>query len=240
MGDIADWHLEQMYMTDEFFEEEDDYMATKSFTGELVRLNSREVNGRTGPIKAWSGKVQKPDGEEYDEWVGFGFKKPPCNQGDSVVILAKKENGFWKAVDVEVTKEATAAGDEDETASESSASGSSRAANSSARPVSSSKSSSKNSQEIHYQNSRTAAIQLADLLIRSKAAPISSADTKVGVAKRFEEVTALVNKLTVTLYHDLETFRLVKDIEDAYEAPAKADAEFDGDDGAEEGDGQDD
>lgn len=210
-------------------------MALKTFTGELSFLLKKKIDGRNGPITAYSGKITKADGEEYEEWVGFGFKKPECEQGDSVVITAKKEKGFWKAVDVEVT----AKGDSEESTSESSDSGTEDSnEGSSARPAlsSSKQKGASRDQRIHYQNSRTAAIQLADLLLKHKAVPLSATAGKGGDAARNEEVVALVNKLTVILYHDLETFRLVNDIEDVYEAPAKAETGFDGEDGEESDD----
>jgi hypothetical protein len=190
-------------------------MTLKTFTGELVRLNSREVQGRNGPVTAYSGKICKPDGEEYEEWVGFGFKKPACRQGDSVVISAKKENGFWKTVDVEVTEKA---GEPDSASGDN---GSSRPAKESVQAASPSKNGSRQTQQnIHYQNSRSAALELTGLLLLNKAVPLSATVGKSGEAKRFAEITALVDKLTVSYFHDLETFRLINDIEDVYEVVA--------------------
>jgi len=63
-------------------------------------------------------------------------------------------------------------------------------------------------QNIHYQNSRTAAIELTGLLLENNALPISSAKAKAGEAKRFEQIIEAVEKLTVQLYNDLDTFRL--------------------------------
>src|SRR5580704_11672806 len=95
-------------------------MSIKTFTGEIAVLTKKKVDGRNGPITAYSCKVVKADGEEYAEWIGFGFKNPGVEKGDSVVITAKKEGGFWKAVDVEVTAKAEAS---EEQASESGDSG---------------------------------------------------------------------------------------------------------------------
>lgn len=206
-------------------------MALKTFTGEIAVLNGKKIDGRNGPITAYSAKIVQPNGEEYDEWVGFGFKRPECERGDSVVITAKKEKGFWKAVDVEVTAKADSESGDSGTAETPKSAASDPQASSPSKSSSNSK-----DQRIHYQNSRTAAIQLADLLLRNKAAPLTATAGKAGEAARYEEVTALVNKLTVVLFHDLETFRLVKDIEDVYEAPAAAEPGFDGEE--EDSDGE--
>lgn len=227
--------------------EETRQVASKTFTGELTFLFKKKVDGRSGPITAYSGKITKPDGEEYEDWVSFGFKKPECEQGDHVEILTVKEKGFWQAKDVTITQKGDQGEEDDQpTPDKDSGSGKSgtRASHaSSGRQASPSSStgtkSTATSKQIHYQNSRTAALGLADLLLKHKAVPLTAAATKSGEAARFEEVTALVDKLTVKLFHDLETFRLVNDIEDAYEAPAAAEAGFDGEEGDDAGEGDD-
>lgn len=192
-------------------------MAIKTFEGEIAIISKREVKLRNGPGTAYSAKVVKPDGVEYDEWIGFGFKEPDCKQGDSVIITAKQENGYWKAIDVQVTKVATVGA----AAPAAPASGPSGSTESSASSAPQASSSSKRTvdQNIHYQNSRSAAIELTDLLLKHDAVPLSKTTGKAGQAARYEELTALVNKLTVILYHDLATFRLVNDIADVYEVP---------------------
>jgi hypothetical protein len=202
-------------------------MATKTFIGEIKKLYERNVNGRHGPSTAYSAKIVGTDGVEYPEWVGFGFTKPTCEQGDSVVITAKQEKGFWKAIDVEVTdqQEPSQTSSAVPTTTQDGAKGLVSGASGSTAPAKSSDPQASpttplrpnQQQNIHYQNSRTAAISLVDLLLRNQAVPLSGTTGKAGVAKRFEEIQALVNKLTVVLYHDLETHRLVKDIEDVYE-----------------------
>jgi hypothetical protein len=200
-------------------------MAIKTFTGTVAILAEKEFNGRNGKAYAYSAKVEKADGSEYEEWLGLGFKKPDFEKGDEVVITAQKEKGFWKAIEVEVTKRQTA-GDQDQEDQESGASGSAGSAASSA-PAASSSRKIKTDESIHYQNSRTAAIALTDLLLRNNALPVTGTTGKAGTAKREEEITAVVNKYTVILYHDLQTFRLINDIEDVYEKPETEEA-FDG------------
>jgi hypothetical protein len=218
-------------------------MALKTFIGEIAVFSKREVAGRNGPITAYSAKIVKPDGEEYDEWVGFGFKKPTCAKGDSVKIAAKKENGFWKAVDVEVTAEGDGeAGEPEQEEQESGDSGSKGKSGSSVQAVSSSSkepASGLKDKRIGYQNSRTAALELTSLLLQHKAVPLAATAGKAGDAKRFEEVMALVDKLTVKLFNDLSTFRLLADVEDAYEAPAKAEKTTGDFDGESEGESDD-
>jgi hypothetical protein len=199
-------------------------MALKTFTGEISVLFTKKVDGRNGPITAYSAKITQPNGEEYEDWVGFGFKRPDFDKGDSVVITAKKEKGFWKAVDVEVTARASSDHGSSGTATTQSSGASD--------PQASSPSSGPNKDHrIQYQHSQEMAIRLAELLIQTKAVPLTGTAGKAGEAARFEEVTALVRKLTVELDNDVTTGRLLADIEDSYEAPEKAEPGFDGEEG---------
>lgn len=207
-------------------------MATKTFTGEISFIHIKEGEGQRGPWKAYSAKITKEDGEEYDEWVNFGFKKPPCAKGDSVVITTVKEKGFWVAKDVEVTAKAKEV-DSDEEDSESGKTGTKGQSASSAPQASSGPN---KDQRIQYQHSQDMGIRLASLLLANKAVPLTATAGKAGEAARYEEVVALVNKLTVALNNDVATGRLVRDIEDAYEAPAEAEAGFDGEEEGEEDD----
>lgn len=68
---------------------------------------------------------------------------------------------------------------------------------------------------IHYQNSRTAAINLTSVLLEANALPISQAKDKGGITKRFEQIQAIVEKLTVQLFHDVDTLRLLEKHADA-------------------------
>jgi len=210
-------------------------MATKTFTGEIAFLNVKKGQGARGPWKAYSAKIVKEDGEEYEEWVNFGFKKPECEKGDSVVITCVKEKGFWAAKDVEIT--AKASKDSDEEDSESGEDGTAEESEGESAPQASSSSKSPTKdQRIQYQHSQEMALQLTDLLLQHKAIPLSATAGAAGVAARFKEITETVNKLTVILNNDVATGRLVRDIEDVYEAPAKGE-DFDGED---EGEGDSD
>lgn len=78
-------------------------------------------------------------------------------------------------------------------------------------------------QNIHYQNSRTAAVELVGILLENDALPKTGAKTAAGVAKRYDEITAAVDKLTVKFFNDLETFRLFDTVADAGVVDTSAD-----------------
>lgn len=84
----------------------------------------------------------------------------------------------------------------------------------------------KTSQNIHYQNSRTAAIETVGLLLENAALPITGAKTKAGEAARYDEIVAAVNKLTVQFFNDLESFRLLDTVADAGVVDTSADEEL--------------
>lgn len=81
-------------------------------------------------------------------------------------------------------------------------------------------------QNIHYQNSRTAAIELTGLLLDNDALPKTNAKTAAGVSKRYDEITATVNKLTVQFFNDLESFRLFDTVADAGIVDTSADGQL--------------
>lgn len=190
------------------------------FKGFVAAINSK--SGRTSKGKSWtvySMKVEKEDGTEYDKWISCGFTEPDVKKGDYVKITTEtNEKGYENAVDggIKKLKNAPArvgkGGD--------SASG---------KNVSSS-----TQQSIHYQNSRNLAVAVLGILNDKDALPLSAAKTAAGAAKRYEEIMALVDKLTVRFFYDAETLRLLTSVTDEGK-PAAADGELPEDD-----DGQDD
>lgn len=68
--------------------------------------------------------------------------------------------------------------------------------------------------QIQYQNARSAAIALVEVLLGHKALVVSAAATKAGEAKRYEEIVAAVDTLTVKNYFDCETLRLLESVDD--------------------------
>lgn len=81
-------------------------------------------------------------------------------------------------------------------------------------------------QYIHYQNSRTAAVELVGILLENDALPKTGAKTKAGQAARYDEVVGAVNKLTVQFFNDLETFRLLDTVADGGVVDTSADGDL--------------
>jgi hypothetical protein len=187
--------------------------------GFVAKINARPVNTRKGPRTSYSMKLAREDGSEIDGWISVGWEKPNFNEGDYVkVTYAKNERGYLDASEVKPLKNAPAA----PAATSSRTSG--------GTTVTRSVGGGSQSSFIHYQNSRTASIELVGLMLAHDALPISSAQTKAGAAKRYDELIALVNKLTIQFFFDLETMRLTKSVADAgAEKPKAKDADIDED-----------
>jgi hypothetical protein len=198
--------------------------------GFVAKINARPVNTRKGPRTSYSMKLAREDGTEIDGWISVGWEAPNFNEGDYVkVTYAKNERGYLDASEVKPLKNAP------ERVGGNSASRPTSRGPSSGASASGGRAYDPKGPTIHYQNSRTAAIELVGLMLAHDALPISGAQTKAGAAKRYDELVALVNKLTVQFYFDVETLRLTKSVADAgAEKPKAKDADIDEDDNNDE------
>jgi hypothetical protein len=166
-----------------------------TFEGFLKKLNTKTGSGRKGPWTLYSGKIAKADGSEYDEWVSFGFNKPNAVEGGYYIIETEKDSkGYEKVTSVTEAKAPAAA-----QAAQSSGGGGGNA----------------KSDSIHYQNARGNALLFVELAVKLDALPFIQTTGKAGQAKRFDELQALVDKLTVQFFHDTDTLRLLDSVEDA-------------------------
>jgi hypothetical protein len=65
-----------------------------------------------------------------------------------------------------------------------------------------------------YTAARSAAVETVALLLANEALPMSAAKTKAGEAKRYEEIVAAVDKLTVKFFFDAAGGRLLQSVAD--------------------------
>lgn len=75
-----------------------------------------------------------------------------------------------------------------------------------------------------YSAARGDAVEVVGLLLANDALPMSTAKSKAGVAKRFEEIVAQVDKLTVEFFFDSATGRKLEAVADAGEVNVDADS----------------
>lgn len=186
--------------------------TVEGFVAKLFVKNGKSGNGK--PWTAYSLKLEDKNGQEIDTWFGCGFSRPvtasghEVAEGDYIQFETVEENGRTNvaknADNVAVVKRAK---NPPARAGGNSGGGSSSGGN--AQP------------NIHYQNSRTAAIELVGILAASDALPVTGGKNKGDREKRFQEITTIVDKLTVQFFLDLETqgadgqaFRLLATVAD--------------------------
>lgn len=198
-----------------------------STIGFVKKINSKSGTNRNGkPYTLSSMKLSDKDGQELPGWYQLGFDKPPCKEGDYVKLEATPKGNNWEVVkgSVKVSKNPPAAPRQER--QEAGPSGGS------------SKDYGQTQKNIHYQNSRTAAIEVVGLLLEHDALPMSAAKGKAGQTARFDEILASVNKITVQYFNDLESFRLFETVADGGVVDTSGDGDLpDADEEPEEEDG---
>lgn len=194
------------------------------FKGFVAAISSK--SGKSSKGKAWtaySAKIEKEDGTEYDKWISFGFDEPPIKKGDYVKITTEtSDKGYENVVDLKKLKNAPA-----------------RLGKSGATASSANVGSSSTQQSIHYQNSRNLAASVLAILNENGALPLTKAKDKSGEVKRYEEIMAILDKLTVRFFYDAETLRLLTSVADEGK-PTAADGELPEDDDGEDESAEDD
>lgn len=192
------------------------------FAGFIVRISEKHGKMNKKPYRAWhlySLKLQKPSGEEYDQWVSLGFRDEPTiqelpiSEGDFVELEANEDDrGNWKVVEGSAKK--TKAPPRP-TASASGPSRSSGSTGSSEQgPKYGYRTDPEDAKRITWSNARDHAIQVVALLLLNKALPLSGATGKAAEAKRFDEVKAAIDKITVELYNDSMSLRKLETVGD--------------------------
>lgn len=170
------------------------------FKGFVGRINTKTGQGKRGPWTLYSTKLQHADGTDSSDWISFGFDRPSVKEGDYVKVTVDTVDGREKVTEVKKLKNPPARAEKQGSTSSGGSSDTSGVSKQSS---------------IHYQNSRTAAIETVKLLIEADALALPKANTKPGEAKRFAIITSAIDKFTVQYYNDLETMRLLETVADA-------------------------
>lgn len=194
--------------------------------GFVHEIKTKEGSNSRGPWTAYRIRLQRASGEMEPRTFGFGFTAPKFKAGDFLRFDATVKDDKWadyiegsgKLVKNAPAKPAAPAAP--------SGNGGGRPGGGKGgyqqRPPVESKLFGKigqNSTEddirrISYTSARTAALEMVGLLLANNALPMSSAKTKDGEAKRFTELTAAVDKLTIEYYFDSATGRKLETVAD--------------------------
>lgn len=183
--------------------------------------NIRKVKGRVAKVYVKTGV--KKDGTPWslysvkvdDDWYGLGFlDEPPAFAENDVVEFSAREDernkGRYVAVDPVVVIAAPVP-----------AASAPEKAGPSSRPAACAEEENAapatmpwKERRIVWQHSQEIAVRTAVALLDHKALPVSVADSKAGAGKRFEEIVAAIDKLTVKFYNDANTLRLLQTVND--------------------------
>jgi hypothetical protein len=173
--------------------------------GYVKKVNTKDGKGKRGPWTLYSCIIEQDDGTESG-WISCGFDKPPFAEGSYISMETSKDDKYTNYVVgsakvLEPPKRAPAS--------------TPVAPASSGAPTERKGAYVDRNDSIVYQSSRKDAIALVSLLLEHDALPLSTATAKSGIAKRFDEVTAFVDKLTVQYYGDVQTGRVLQSVVDA-------------------------
>lgn len=196
---------------------------SNTVTGFVEKLNTKHSPpGSPRPWTAYSMKIMAEDGTVDDRWFGLGFEEPPCAEGDFIQFEWAEKDGRNNVVkgSVQVSRKQREKPTSDYQAKKGSGGGGS----SYSGPKSKTSelfgeiggyNTEDDIRRMSWGNCRDAAVRMVGILVANNALPMSIADSKAGMAKRFEEINAYVNKKTVEFYFDAATGRVIDQVGDA-------------------------
>lgn len=179
-------------------------MAT--FVGEVRVVNGKSKKSKkTGkPYTLWSLKLTLESGDE-SPWIDCGFEKPELEKGEYVQVETEQNDRGYEVLKSFEAHERPAPKAAPKAAATQDEGGADRHT------------------QIVLQHSQEMAIAEAALLIANGALPLSAANSKSGVVKRYAEITQAIEKLTVQRYFDVVTARLLDSVQDAGDVDVTAD-----------------
>lgn len=164
--------------------------------GTVKKLNSKTGTSKRGKWELFSMIMENDDGSESG-WISLGFDKPSFGEGQYAEYTTEAGpkgldlTSFTKKEKPQApvqSNQAVAQGPRSNVTTQDS---------------------------IVYQSSRKDAIALVALLLENDGLPMSASAAKAGQAKRFEEITAMVDKITVQYVRDVQTGRVLQQVVDA-------------------------
>lgn len=200
-------------------------------TGYVRRIFEKKGESSQGPWTAYSIKVMSPEGEEDPRFYQFGFTAPPF-KADAFADGKYSHTGDYISFEAEIKDEKAAkyiegtgkilkngpARKEPEKKG-----GGGRGGKGGGGPKVTKSAlfgdiggynTEDDIRRITLTASRTAALEAVGLLLQYDALPMTKSKGKAHDATRFDEVTAMIDKLTVQYFFDNATGRLLTEVED--------------------------
>lgn len=203
-------------------------MSGLRYEGRVAKIpEAREGMGKRGKWFSYSFALES---KPKDIWYNLGFnKKPNFFEGDFVQFTAEENANGYLTVVGEVTRAKNAPARDAgrastaQSGSDAPKQGSSEASGQGNTGVTTQTDGADRQTQIVLQHSQEMAIAAVDLLLRNDALPMSEAKSKAGNAKRFDEILASVDKLTVKYFKDVVSARLLSSVVDMGVVSVKAD-----------------
>lgn len=179
-----------------------------------------QKHSKPGAKKAWTAtnfKIEKDNGDEYEEFFSFGFDEPPFKEGDYIAFDAEEINGYityTRGSGSRVKNPPARAGAKQPKAAQQSTMSQVRSNVGVDRVAAPAPTGADRQTQIVLQHSQEVATRVVVALIEAEALPMSAASTKAGEAKRFAEIMATIDKFTVKYYNDVVTARLLETVAD--------------------------
>lgn len=197
--------------------------------GFVEKLFERSGTNARGQWTAYSIRLQRVSGEVDPRYYQFGFKRPGFNEGDFVEFEAEiKDDKAATFIEGSGKKPKNPPARPEKPAQSGGQGGGYNKGKGGGggykpRPPVVSKlfgqiggnNTEDDIRRMAYSNARSAALEAVALLLENDALPMSTAKTKDGVAKRFEEITAMIDKLTVEYFYDGASGRKLASVADA-------------------------
>ena len=222
-------------------------MTVETFKGFVGYIHEKTGTNSRGAWSAYSVKLVDEHGNEDPNWYRFGFDKPPLEddkstdgKGSYVQFEAEKDGeGVYKYVQGSGTfPEAPA---RTAKASPAKRGGGNYRSGGGGGPKTKTSAlfgeiggytTEDDVRRIGMSHAQEMAISTVNLLLENKALPVTGASTKAGESKRFKEIKAEIDKLTIEFYFDTATGRKVDTVQDSGLVTETA-AELPSDDAAE-------
>lgn len=172
--------------------------------GFVKKLNSKDGKSKKPPYRGytvWSMIMENQDGSESG-WISLGFERPSFDEGQWANYSTELKGKGLDLVTFDRAEAPAIPGSVSPPAG-------STAAPAPARGYVDRQDS------IVYQSSRKDALALVALLLEHNALPMSTSAAKAGVATRYDEITAFVDKLTVEYTNDVQSLRVLSEVVDA-------------------------
>ena len=213
----------------------------ETITGFVARVFEKSGTNANGPWTAYSCKIQDPEtGKEFPKFYQFGFEAPPAGvvEGAYIRFQANPKNAqadevVRETVQISSNPPTRPAAPQQNNGGGGRRGGGNRGGMSKERE-----------EQIVFQHSQEMAIQAVTTLLANDGLKISKAKNAGGDAKRFEEITAQIDKFTVKFFLDARTpSRLLDTVDDWSVTDVEANGDLPADTTApaeEQGDFQDD